>query len=67
MVSMHYQLKKLWQQAEFHARQYGFNYEWAWHRELLNNNIWLNRLPVLDVLRLLGPGLRMGPLLGKET
>ena len=67
MVSMHYQLKKLWQQAEFHARHYGFNYEWAWHRELLNNNIWLNRLPVLDVLRLLGPGLRMGPLLGKET
>lgn len=67
MVSMHFQLKTLWQKAEFHARNYGYNWEWAWHRELINNNAWLNKLPVTDVLRMLGSGLRMGPMLGKET
>ena len=67
MVSMHIQLKKLWTQAEQHARGYGYEWEWAWHRELVNNNAWLNKLPIAELLNLLGPGLRMGALLGKET
>lgn len=64
---MHFQLKKLWMKAELHARDYGYVHEWAWHRELTNNNTWLNKLHVTDLLLLLGRGLRMGPMLGKDT
>ena len=64
---MHFQLKKLWQLAENHARNYGYHHVWAWHRELVNNNTWLNKVPMTEVLKVLGPGLRMGPMLGKET
>ena len=67
MAAMHFQLKKLWQQAENHAKQYGYNWEWAWHRELVNNNVWLNKLSIIELLQLLGSGLRMGAMLGKET
>ena len=67
MISMHTQLKRLWQKAELHARQYGYEWEWAWRKELVNNNVWLNKLPVTELLRFLGPGLRMGAMLGKET
>jgi len=67
MASMHLQTKKLMAKAENRGRQFGYQWEWAWHRELCNNNIWLNKLPIAEMLRLLGPGLRMGPMLGRET
>ncbi|KAL8784010.1 MAG: hypothetical protein Q9195_009220 [Heterodermia aff. obscurata] len=67
MASMHMQLKRLWMKAELHARDYGYHHEWAWHRELVNNNTWLNKVPVVDILQLLGRGLRMGPMLRKDT
>lgn len=68
MASMHLQLKKLWKKTEDHARSnYGYQWEWAWHRELCNNNTWHNKLPFSELLRLLGPGLRIGTMLGRET
>jgi tyrosyl-tRNA synthetase len=67
MVSMHFQLKKMWLNVEFHARKYGYKWEWAWHRELVNNNAWMNKLPMLEVLKLLGRGVRLGTMLGRDT
>lgn len=67
MVNMHYQMKKLWGNVEQYGRKFGYNWEWAWHRELVNNNMWLNKLPVLEFLQLMGTGMRMGPMLGKDT
>ncbi|KAI9825877.1 MAG: tyrosyl-tRNA synthetase [Thelocarpon impressellum] len=67
MVSMHYQLKKLWANVEQYGRRHGYIWEWAWHRELVNNNAWMNKLPVMELLQLLGPGVRMGTMLAKET
>src|SRR5271155_3125371 len=37
MVKMHYQLKRLWLNVEEYGRKYGYQWEWAWHRELVNN------------------------------
>lgn len=67
MVAMHYQLKKLWINAETYGRKHGFSHEWIWQRELVNNNIWMNKLTLMEVLQLLGPGMRMGPMLARET
>ncbi|MCJ1400504.1 Tyrosine--tRNA ligase, mitochondrial [Xylographa trunciseda] len=68
MVNMHYQLKVLWANMEHHARfKHGYQWEWAWHRELVNNNTWMNKLPLVEVLRDLGSGTRIGTMLGRDT
>ncbi|KAL8802303.1 MAG: hypothetical protein Q9200_006625 [Gallowayella weberi] len=67
IVTMHYQLKSLWVNVESYAKKYGYQWEWAWRRALANNNIWWNKLPFLEILRLLGPGLRVGTMLGRDT
>ncbi|KAI4234959.1 MAG: hypothetical protein LQ349_003475, partial [Xanthoria aureola] len=67
MVTMHYQLKALWMNVEKYGRKYGYEYEWAWRRAVANNNMWWNKLPFMEILRLLGPGLRVGTMLGRDT
>ncbi|KAI9887999.1 MAG: tyrosyl-tRNA synthetase [Watsoniomyces obsoletus] len=67
MTNMHYQLKLLWKNVELHARKHGYEWEWAWKRELANNNAWLNKLTVNDFLNLLGSGVRLGTMLSRET
>lgn len=67
MVSMHYQLKKLWVNVEAYGRKYGYDWNWAWKRALLNNNMWMNSLPIMEVLQVLGPGMRMGSMLARDT
>lgn len=68
MVNMHYQLKTLWANMEHHARfKHGYEWEWAWHRGLVNNNTWMNKLPLLEMLKLLGLGTRIGAMLGRDT
>jgi tyrosyl-tRNA synthetase len=67
MVNMHYQMKKLWLNVEMMGRKYGYNWEWAWHRELVNNNAWMNKLGILELLQILGPGMRMGTMMSRDT
>jgi tyrosyl-tRNA synthetase len=67
MANMHLQLKKLWVNVESYGDRYGYKRDWAWHRELLNNGLWWNKLPMLEVLQVLGPGMRMGSMLARET
>ncbi|KAI9743584.1 MAG: tyrosyl-tRNA synthetase [Claussenomyces sp. TS43310] len=67
MVAMHYQLKKLWINVEAYGRNFGYVHDWAWHRELVNNNAWMNKLSIMEVLQVLGSGMRMGTMLAKDT
>lgn len=67
MASVHIQLKKLWDNVEAYSRKYGYQWEWAWRRGLENNNVWLNKLGILEILRLVGSGTRLGTMMGKET
>ncbi|KAL8714532.1 MAG: hypothetical protein Q9220_001480 [cf. Caloplaca sp. 1 TL-2023] len=67
MVTVHYQLKTLWANVEASGRKYGYQWEWAWRRAVSNNNAWLNKLPFTEVLQLLGAGIRVGTMLGRDT
>lgn len=67
MARMHYQLKKLWLNVEKYGEKYDYKWNWAWHRELINNNAWWNKLPMLEVLQVLGPGMRLGSMLSRDT
>ncbi|CAK7226782.1 tyrosyl-tRNA synthetase [Sporothrix curviconia] len=67
MVKIHYQLKKLWANVEEQARRYGYEKSWAWRRGVLQNGHWWNKLPMLEVLQRLGAGLRIGPMLSRDS
>jgi tyrosyl-tRNA synthetase len=66
-VKMHYQLKQLWLNVEAYGGKYGYNWKWAWKRALVNNNTWMDTLPIMEVLQVLGPGMRMGSMLARDT
>ena len=67
MVKMHYQLKTLWANVEKYGKKYGYHYQWAWKRGLLNNNMWMNKLTLMEIIQTLGPGMRMGAMLARDT
>ncbi|MCJ1308884.1 tyrosyl-tRNA synthetase [Agyrium rufum] len=68
MVNVHYQLKTIWANMEDHAtKKHGYKWEWIWHREIVNNNTWMNKLPLLEMLKLIGTGTRVGTMLGRDT
>ncbi|CAK7265956.1 tyrosyl-tRNA synthetase [Sporothrix epigloea] len=67
MIKIHYQLKKLWVNIEVQARRYGYEKNWAWRRAVLQNGHWWNKLPMLEVLQRLGAGLRIGPMLSRDS
>ena len=67
MLKIHYQLKKLWTNVEEQARRHGYEKNWAWRRGVLQNGHWWNKLPMLEVLQRLGAGLRIGPMLSRDT
>jgi hypothetical protein len=35
--------------------------------ELLNNDLWLQKTSIMEVLGTIGSGLRLGPMLGRDT
>lgn len=67
MAAIHMQLKGLWANVERSARRYGYRYEWVWHRALVNNNTWLHKLGVYEIMSLLGDGIRVGNMLRRDT
>jgi len=67
MTRIHYQLKSMWAHVETRAKDYEYVWEWAWKRELTNNNAWLNKLSALELLKVAGKGVRLGPMLGRDT
>jgi tyrosyl-tRNA synthetase len=64
---MHGQLKSIWSHVEALGNKHGYKWDRSWKRALLNNNVWLNKVPAIDMLSLLGPALRMGPLLSRDS
>lgn len=70
MLAMHYQLKKLWLNMEpYGKKRMDFHEDngWVMHKELANNAAWWNKQPLLEVLQILGHGMRLGPMLARET
>lgn len=67
MVSMQNQLKKLWVNVEAYGKKYGYNRNSSWKRALFNNRSWWDNLPMIEVLQVLGPGMRLGSMLARDT
>lgn len=67
LANIHYQCKQLWQNVNDHCRRFGYQQEWAWKRGIVNNNAWWNKQSLLEILRIVGSELRLGPLLGRDN
>ncbi|TVY71545.1 Mitochondrial tyrosine--tRNA ligase [Lachnellula suecica] len=69
MANMHYQLKQLWGNVQVYGQRYGYykGRDFQHQKALLNNNAWWNKLPLLEVLQTLGHGMRVGPMLARDT
>ncbi|KAL2128516.1 hypothetical protein VTI74DRAFT_9089 [Chaetomium olivicolor] len=67
VTKMHFQVKKLWTNVEEQARRFGYKKEWAWKRGLVNNNVWWNKTPMLEILKRVGKSIRIGPMLSRDT
>ncbi len=67
ITKSHFQLKRIWLNVDAQARRYGYEKEWVWERALFNNSMWYNNLPFIEVVQRLFKGMRLGPMLSRET
>lgn len=67
VTKTHYQLKRLWTNVEVRAKHFQYEKDSAWSRAILNNTTWLNSTPIMEVVGRLFKGMRMGPLLSRDT
>ncbi|RYP24314.1 hypothetical protein DL765_000578 [Monosporascus sp. GIB2] len=67
ITKTHYQLKRLWANVDNQARRFGYEKEWSWERGLFNNSMWYHNTPFIEVVQRLFKGLRLGPLLSRDT
>lgn len=62
--SMFMRTEDLWANAAAYAQRHEHEMR---HYKLLNNEEWLDKLNVLDFLKVLGNGMRVGAMLGRDT
>lgn len=68
MTSIHYQLAALWRSVERKTlNPMGLTRGWAWSRGIINNNAWWNKQPLLEIFKVLGSHMRIGPLLSRDN
>ena len=69
------QVKRLWPKAEKRMQSHGImqedriedHKEGGSRRQILNNADWLEKLSILDFVKYMGSGARMGTMLGRDT
>jgi tyrosyl-tRNA synthetase len=67
ITKMQFQLKAMWEHVEALGRENNYNWHRYWKRAVLNNNVWLNKVSVQEILKTMGGGLRMGSLLSRDS
>ena len=67
IVSLHYQIKKLWGNVEKISRKHGFQRDAHWKHGLVNNGTWWCNTTWTDVLQYMGKGFRLGTMLSRDT
>ncbi|KAI1774527.1 hypothetical protein F4818DRAFT_65070 [Hypoxylon cercidicola] len=68
ITKIHYQLKRIWLNVEEQAKRYGYEKDpRIWSRAIFNNSQWYASLSFVEVVSRLFKGLRLGPMLSRET
>ena len=66
-VQMFNQMVALWKNATKYAERHGYKDTQIGKARLLENAKWLDQLSILDFLKVLGSGMRLGTMLGRDT
>ena len=61
------QVENLWVNAKRYALKHGYTQNDMGVHQVLNNEEWLRQVDILHFLRLLGNGMRLGTMLGRDT
>ncbi|KAI2783810.1 hypothetical protein F4815DRAFT_314875 [Daldinia loculata] len=68
ITKIHYQLKRIWANVEVQADRFGYKKQpRIWSRALVNNSMWYNNLAFIEVVARLFKGIRLGPMLSRDT
>ncbi|KAI1806563.1 hypothetical protein F4811DRAFT_510459 [Daldinia bambusicola] len=68
ITKIHYQLKRIWVNVEEQAERFGYKKQpRIWSRALVNNSMWYNTLSFIEVVSRLFKGMRLGPMLSRDT
>jgi tyrosyl-tRNA synthetase len=65
--AMFAQTGKLLKSVRRYAQRHGYQEEEIGQHQLLNNAEWLDKVNILDFLKVLGNGMRIGTMLGRDT
>lgn len=65
--AMYSQVGRIWDNALQYGQRHGYQAEEAGKKELLDNAAWLDNLNILDFLKMMGNGMRLGAMLGRDT
>lgn len=65
--TMFAQLGGIWDNVIQYGQRHGYQPEARGTRALLDNASWLDTLNILDFLKLMGNGMRLGTMLGRDT
>jgi len=65
--TMYAQLERTWDNAIQYGQRHGYSSSKSGKRELRDNATWLDKLNVLDFLKAMGNGMRLGAMLSRDT
>ena len=61
------QLKSLWSNVEASLTRYDWIRPSAGGERIYNNSKWFDELSMLEIMRVMAPGMKIGAMLGRES
>jgi tyrosyl-tRNA synthetase len=65
--SIHQQLEKLWINVKCLGIKHRYPQDTSRKQDILNNRKWLEKLSAIELMRDLGSGMRLGPMLSRDS
>jgi tyrosyl-tRNA synthetase len=65
--ALYKEVGRVWKNAATYGEHHGYKAKPTWKKSLLDNADWLLKLNVVSFLQMLGSGMRVGTMLGRDT
>lgn len=65
--ALYKEVGRVWKNAAIYGDRHGYKAKPTWKKSLLDNADWLLKLNVVSFLQMLGTGMRVGTMLGRDT
>ena len=65
--ALYKEVGRVWENASKYGERHGYEPKSSWKKTLLDNADWLLKLNIVSFLQMLGSGMRVGTMLGRDT